>query len=159
VETLRGAAPDPVSGAATAEQTIDAAGIGIALVVLDIPLALALAVLTFLLAFIPIVGAVVAGAAAVLTSCSRSSWARLCACIRPWSCWQSPPAPWSAVSPAQWWLCLSQPSPTGSASGRIDTPHRLHPTSRTPLRKGRRGTGPPHRPARGVPEDADDPSS
>ncbi|HWG97752.1 MAG TPA: AI-2E family transporter [Pilimelia sp.] len=128
VTTLRGSAPDPVSGAATAVQTLaavmlslvflffllrdgdriwcwilglvprahhgrtdaaaragwgtlvayvrgtvvvaaaDAVGIGVALVILDIPLALGLAVLTFLFAFVPIVGAIVAGAAAVLVA-------------------------------------------------------------------------------------------
>ncbi|WP_224391238.1 AI-2E family transporter [Pseudonocardia sp. ICBG1293] len=45
---------------------IDAVFIGIGLVVLGVPLALPLAVLTFLGGFIPIVGAVVAGAMAVL---------------------------------------------------------------------------------------------
>lgn len=47
---------------------IDAIGIGLALVLLDVPLALPLAFLTFLAAFIPIVGAIVAGAAAVLVA-------------------------------------------------------------------------------------------
>lgn len=47
---------------------IDAVGIGLALVLLDVPLALPLAFLTFLAAFIPIVGAIVAGAAAVLVA-------------------------------------------------------------------------------------------
>jgi predicted PurR-regulated permease PerM len=47
---------------------VDAVGIGIALLILDVPLALALAFLTFLFAFIPIVGAIVAGAAAVLVA-------------------------------------------------------------------------------------------
>ncbi len=45
---------------------VDAALIGIALVVLGVPLAWALAVITFLAGFIPIVGAVTAGALAVL---------------------------------------------------------------------------------------------
>ena len=47
---------------------IDAVGIGLALVLLGVPLALPLIVLTFLGAFIPIVGATVAGAAAVLVA-------------------------------------------------------------------------------------------
>jgi predicted PurR-regulated permease PerM len=47
---------------------VDAVGIGIDLLIVDVPLALALAFLTFLFAFIPIVGAVVAGAAAVLVA-------------------------------------------------------------------------------------------
>lgn len=45
---------------------IDAAFIGLGLVVLRVPLALPLAIITFFLSFIPIVGAVVAGALAVL---------------------------------------------------------------------------------------------
>ncbi|WP_268811449.1 AI-2E family transporter, partial [Archangium violaceum] len=47
---------------------IDAAGIGIGLVVLGVPLALPLALLTFLGAFVPIIGAVVAGLVAVLVA-------------------------------------------------------------------------------------------
>lgn len=47
---------------------IDAAGVGIGLFVLGVPLALPLIVLTFLGAFIPVVGATVAGAAAVLVA-------------------------------------------------------------------------------------------
>ncbi|GAA3135228.1 hypothetical protein GCM10010466_27570 [Planomonospora alba] len=47
---------------------IDAVGIGIALFVLDVPLALTLAFLTFLFAFIPIAGAFTAGAVAVLVA-------------------------------------------------------------------------------------------
>lgn len=47
---------------------IDAVGIGLALVLLGVPLALPLIVLTFLGAFIPIVGATVTGAAAVLVA-------------------------------------------------------------------------------------------
>ena len=81
---------------------IDAVGIGLALVILDVPFPFPLAALVFLGAFIPIVGATVSGAVAVLvalvdrgwlvalillgrrdracsswrgTSCSRSSWA------------------------------------------------------------------------------------
>lgn len=45
---------------------VDAVGIGTALVLVGVPLALPLALLTFLAAFVPIVGATVAGAAAVL---------------------------------------------------------------------------------------------
>lgn len=47
---------------------IDALGIGIALVLIGVPLALPLALLTFVGGFIPIVGATVAGAAAVLVA-------------------------------------------------------------------------------------------
>jgi putative heme transporter len=47
---------------------IDAVGIGLALLLLGVPLALPLIVLTFLGAFVPIVGATVAGAAAVLVA-------------------------------------------------------------------------------------------
>ena len=47
---------------------VDAVGIGIGLVVLGVPLALPLAALVFLGAFIPVVGATVAGAAAVLVA-------------------------------------------------------------------------------------------
>jgi putative heme transporter len=47
---------------------IDATGIGVALVVLDVPLALSLALLTFLGAFIPIIGATVVGAMTVLVA-------------------------------------------------------------------------------------------
>ncbi|MEV4703168.1 AI-2E family transporter [Actinoplanes sp. NPDC049316] len=47
---------------------VDAIGIGAALFVLKVPLALSLAVLTFVSAFVPIVGATVAGAAAALVT-------------------------------------------------------------------------------------------
>ncbi|WBB65295.1 AI-2E family transporter [Micromonospora sp. WMMD812] len=47
---------------------IDAIGIGLALVVLRVPLALPLALITFIGAFIPILGATVAGAIAVLVA-------------------------------------------------------------------------------------------
>lgn len=47
---------------------IDAVGIGLALVLIGVPLALPLAFLTFLGGFVPLVGAVVAGAAAVLVA-------------------------------------------------------------------------------------------
>ncbi|MDP9816795.1 AI-2E family transporter [Spirilliplanes yamanashiensis] len=46
----------------------DAVGVGVALLLVGVPLALPLALLTFLAAFIPIVGATVAGAAAVLVA-------------------------------------------------------------------------------------------
>ena len=45
---------------------VDAVGIGLGLLIIGVPLVLPLAVLTFVLAFIPIVGAIAAGAAAVL---------------------------------------------------------------------------------------------
>ncbi|GAA2525036.1 AI-2E family transporter [Pilimelia columellifera] len=48
--------------------TVDALGIGLALVLLDVPLALPLALLTFTAAFVPILGATLAGAAAVLVA-------------------------------------------------------------------------------------------
>ncbi|GAB3852164.1 hypothetical protein GCM10029963_41220 [Micromonospora andamanensis] len=47
---------------------IDAVGIGLALVLLGVPLALPLALITFIGAFVPIVGATVAGAVAVLVA-------------------------------------------------------------------------------------------
>ena len=47
---------------------VDAVGIGIGLLILQVPLALPLVVLTFVLSFIPIVGAVVAGAIAALVA-------------------------------------------------------------------------------------------
>ncbi len=47
---------------------VDAVGIGAALFLLHVPLALSLAVLTFLSAFVPVVGATVAGAAATLVT-------------------------------------------------------------------------------------------
>ena len=82
---------------------VDAVGIGVGAAILGVPLALPLGVLVFLGSFIPVVGALVTGAIAVLlalvangpvnalimlggcprrpaarepTSCSRSSWAR-----------------------------------------------------------------------------------
>jgi predicted PurR-regulated permease PerM len=48
--------------------TVDAVLIGIALVVIGVPLALPLVVLTWLAAFFPVIGAVVAGAAACLVA-------------------------------------------------------------------------------------------
>ena len=47
---------------------VDAVGIGIGLIILQVPLALPLVVLTFVLSFIPIVGAVLAGAIAALVA-------------------------------------------------------------------------------------------
>jgi predicted PurR-regulated permease PerM len=47
---------------------VDAVGIGLGLVIVGVPLVLPLAVLTFVLAFVPIVGAFTAGAAAVLVA-------------------------------------------------------------------------------------------
>jgi putative heme transporter len=47
---------------------VDAVGIGLALLIVGVPLVLPLAVLTFVLAFVPIVGAIVAGFAAVLVA-------------------------------------------------------------------------------------------
>ncbi len=47
---------------------VDAAGIGLALLLLGVPLALPLTLLTFVAAFVPIVGATVAGAAATLVA-------------------------------------------------------------------------------------------
>ena len=47
---------------------IDAVGIGVALWVLNVPLALPLAALVFLTAFIPIIGATLSGAVAVLVA-------------------------------------------------------------------------------------------
>jgi predicted PurR-regulated permease PerM len=48
--------------------TVDAVFIGLALLIIGVPLALPLAVLTFFAAFVPLVGAFVAGAAAVLVA-------------------------------------------------------------------------------------------
>lgn len=56
-----------VRGTATVA-AVDAIGIGLALAILQVPLALPLAVLVFLLAFIPLVGATVAGALATLVA-------------------------------------------------------------------------------------------
>jgi putative heme transporter len=48
--------------------TVDAVGIGAVLLLVGVPLALPLTVLTWLAAFFPIIGAVVAGSAAVLVT-------------------------------------------------------------------------------------------
>ncbi|WP_285662386.1 AI-2E family transporter [Actinorhabdospora filicis] len=53
---------------------IDAVGIGIGLVLLDIPLAIPLAALVFLTAFVPIIGATVSGAVAVLVALVSHGW-------------------------------------------------------------------------------------
>ncbi|QKW15044.1 MULTISPECIES: AI-2E family transporter [unclassified Micromonospora] len=53
---------------------IDAVGIGIALVLFDVPFAFALAALVFLGAFIPIVGATLSGAVAVLVALVDGGW-------------------------------------------------------------------------------------
>ncbi|GAA1996106.1 AI-2E family transporter [Microbacterium pumilum] len=53
---------------------VDALGIGIGLLILQVPLALPLAVLVFLLAFIPIVGATVAGILAALVALVANGW-------------------------------------------------------------------------------------
>jgi len=53
---------------------VDAIGIGIGLFVLDIPLALPLTLLVFLLAFIPIVGATLAGILAALLALVDGGW-------------------------------------------------------------------------------------
>ena len=47
---------------------VDAVGIGLALLVVGVPLVLPLALLTFILAFVPLIGAIAAGAAAVLVA-------------------------------------------------------------------------------------------
>ncbi|MET8355403.1 AI-2E family transporter [Micromonospora sp. NPDC005171] len=56
---------------------IDALGIGLALVVLRVPLALPLALITFLGGFVPIIGATVAGAVAVLVALAGPTTALL----------------------------------------------------------------------------------
>ncbi|MEV4635960.1 AI-2E family transporter [Actinoplanes sp. NPDC049548] len=53
---------------------IDATGIGLALVILDVPFAFPLAALVFLGAFIPIVGATVSGVVAVLVALVDQGW-------------------------------------------------------------------------------------
>lgn len=51
---------------------IDGVGVGLGLTILDIPLAVPLGVLTFILAFIPYVGAIVAGLASMLVALSTN---------------------------------------------------------------------------------------
>src|SRR6185295_2195627 len=53
---------------------IDATGIGLALVILDVPFPFPLAALVFLGAFIPIVGASISGAVAVLVALVAQGW-------------------------------------------------------------------------------------
>jgi predicted PurR-regulated permease PerM len=53
---------------------VDAIGIGIGLVIVDVPLAIPLAVLVFLLAFIPLVGATAAGILAALVTLVANGW-------------------------------------------------------------------------------------
>lgn len=53
---------------------IDAIGIGIGLLVLGVPLALPLSALTFMLSFIPLIGATVAGVFAVLVALVTKGW-------------------------------------------------------------------------------------
>ena len=53
---------------------VDAVGIGVGLWILQVPLALPLAVLVFLLAFIPIVGATLAGILAALVALVANGW-------------------------------------------------------------------------------------
>ncbi|MCA2213641.1 AI-2E family transporter [Jidongwangia harbinensis] len=53
---------------------IDATGIGLALVILDVPFPLPLAALVFLGAFVPIIGASVSGAVAVLVALVDQGW-------------------------------------------------------------------------------------
>jgi putative heme transporter len=62
-----------VRGTATVA-TIDAVLIGIGLVVLDVPLAFALAVLVFMGSFVPYVGAFVSGLIAVLVGFADGGW-------------------------------------------------------------------------------------
>lgn len=62
-----------VRGTATVA-LVDAVGIFLGLVILGVPLALPLAVLVFLFAFVPIVGAVVAGALAALVALVANGW-------------------------------------------------------------------------------------
>jgi predicted PurR-regulated permease PerM len=53
---------------------VDAIGIGLGLVIVDVPLAIPLAVLVFLLAFIPLVGATAAGILAALVTLVANGW-------------------------------------------------------------------------------------
>ena len=53
---------------------IDAVGIGIGLIIMDVPLAIPLAALVFLGAFIPIIGATVSGTVAVLVALVGGDW-------------------------------------------------------------------------------------
>lgn len=53
---------------------IDAIGIGLALWIIGVPLVMPLALLTFVLAFIPFIGAITAGAAAALVALVSNGW-------------------------------------------------------------------------------------
>ena len=121
---------------------VDAVLIGIGLVLVGVPLALPLAVLTFFGGFIPIVGAFVVGALAVLvalvtkgttaalivprsssrcsrsraTSCSRCCRARACACTPGSSSSPSRPAAGCTASRARSCRCRSRRSPRSSCA-------------------------------------------
>jgi putative heme transporter len=60
--------------ATAAVAVVDAVGIGIALIVLGVPLAVPLAALVFLSAFVPIIGSVLAGGVAVLIALVAVGW-------------------------------------------------------------------------------------
>jgi predicted PurR-regulated permease PerM len=60
--------------ATAAVAVVDAVGIGIGLVVLGVPLAVPLAALVFLSAFVPIIGSVLAGGVAVLIALVAQGW-------------------------------------------------------------------------------------
>jgi predicted PurR-regulated permease PerM len=60
--------------ATSAVAVVDAVGIGIGLAVLRVPLAIPLAALVFLGAFIPIIGAVVAGSIAIIIALVANGW-------------------------------------------------------------------------------------
>ena len=122
--------------------TFDAVFIAIALLLVGVPLVLPLAVLTFVAAFFPIIGAISAGVAAVLVALVSEGFsaaaivqvailiiqqiegnilypamsARRCTCTRSPSCSQLPPARRSAASPARSSRCPSPPSPPSSWS-------------------------------------------
>jgi predicted PurR-regulated permease PerM len=53
---------------------VDAVGIGLGALVLGVPLVVPIAVLTFLMAFIPVVGAVLSGMVAVLIAFAAKGW-------------------------------------------------------------------------------------
>ena len=69
---------------------IDAVGIGIGLWILDVPLAVPLAALVFLGAFVPIVGAFVSARWRCWwrSLCSTTGWSKRCSCSA-WCCWSS----------------------------------------------------------------------
>jgi putative heme transporter len=114
---------------------VDAVLIGLGLVLLGVPLAPALAVLTFIAGFVPIVGAITAGAIAVLVALVSNGFTtallvlalivvvqqlesnvlrpflqgRSGTCTRRSSCSRSRPAAPSTASSARSWLCRSPP--------------------------------------------------